>query len=251
MSTTMLTCAIIDDEPLAVQLLESYVKKTPYLELVRTFGNAVEAADVLKDNPVDLLFLDIQMPDMNGLEFARFMPSRARIVYTTAFGQYAVESYRVDALDYLLKPVGYSDFLAAAERAKAWFGLQDAAHAPAARQNNGTPQPSMDSVFVKSEYKVIRIRVQDILYVEGLKDYIKIYTATQPKPILSLTSMHGIADSLPSTQFLRIHRSYIVNMEQVSHLERGQIVFGDKLLPVSESNREKVQAYINARMISK
>lgn len=254
----MITCAIIDDEPLAVKLLENYVRQTPFLELRHTLSSAVEAAEVLQSQPVDLVFLDIQMPELNGLEFARFLPERTRIIFTTAFNTYAVDSYRVNALDYLVKPISYSDFLTAARRAEEWFALQRRAEehtaTPTDTVHDTTPAKSTteeESVFVKSEYKLVRIRKDDILYIEGLKDYIKIYTESHPKPILSLTAMHAIEQSLPPTRFLRIHRSFIVNMEKVSLLERGQIVFGEKVLPISESNKEKVQEYINKRMIAK
>lgn len=254
----MIICAIIDDEPLAIKLLENYVRQTPFLELRHTLSSAVEAAEVLQSQPVDLVFLDVQMPEMNGLEFARFLPKETRIIFTTAFGTYAVDSYRVNALDYLVKPISYSDFLTAARRAHDWFALQRRAeqHMDTRTDTSLEEAPAKgaaeeESVFVKSEYKLVRIRKEDILYIEGLKDYIKIYTDSHPKPILSLTAMHVIEQSLPASHFLRIHRSFIVNMEKVSLLERGQIVFGDKVLPISESNKEKVQEYINKRMIAK
>lgn len=271
-----LKCAIIDDEPLARGLLESYVRKTSFLTLTGTYASAVEAAGALEAAPADLLLLDIQMPELSGLEFSRLVRRETRIIFTTAFDRYALESYRVNALDYLLKPIGYPEFLAAAQKALDWFRLQRAAAADTAAPTAGTPdalpagsgaqpadrnaQPACpnaqpadtapaDSFFVKSDYKLVRVRFDDILYVEGLKDYVKIYLASQPKPLLSLTSMHSVEHSLPRPPFQRIHRSFIVNMERVSILERGQIIFGEKRLPVSDSYKDAVQAYVNRRLL--
>lgn len=244
-------CAIIDDEPLARGLLENYVRKTNYLELHASYASAVEAISGLHDSPADLLLLDIQMPELNGLEFSRLVSKDTRIIFTTAFDQYALDGYKVNALDYLLKPISYADFLAATRKAQEWFAMTHAADA-----GNGTSAPAQpeneqptDSLFVKSDYKLIRVRFDDILYIEGLKDYVKIYLASAPKPLLSLSSMHSLESHLPQAGFFRIHRSFIVNMEKVTVLERGQIIFGEKRIPVSDSYKEKVQEYINRRML--
>ena len=159
----MLRCAIVDDEPLALGLLESYVNKTPFLQLAGKYSSAVQAMKELPDEEVDLLFLDIQMPELNGLEFSKMVDSRTRIVFTTAFGQYAIDGYRVNALDYLLKPISYVDFLQAANKALQWFELVQ------------KPE-EIDSIFVKSDYKLVQVDLKKIMYIEGLKDYIKIYT---------------------------------------------------------------------------
>ena len=168
-----LRCAIVDDEPLALSLLESYVNKTPFLELAGKYSSAVQAMKELPGNQIDLLFLDIQMPELNGLEFSKMVAPRTRIVFTTAFGQYAIDGYRVNALDYLLKPISYVDFLQAANKALQWFELVQ------------KPE-EVDSIFVKSDYKLVQVELKKILYIEGFKDYIKIYTEDAPKPILSL-----------------------------------------------------------------
>lgn len=235
----MITCAIIDDEPLALDLLENYVSKTPFLQLEGKYSSAVEAMGGLRANPVNLLFLDIQMPDLSGLEFSKIVPQETRVIFTTAFSQYALDSYKVNAVDYLLKPINYSEFLAAANKAHEAINLQRAAA--------DAPQPN--SLFVKSDYKIIRIQYADILYIEGLKDYVKIYLASAAKPILSLTSMHAVESHLPREAFMRIHRSYIVNMEKVKFIERGQVGIGDKYLPISDSYKEQVQEYVNKRML--
>ncbi len=241
-----LTCAIIDDEPLAVKLLETYVEKTPFLELRGTYSSAVEALCALQTAPVDLLFLDIQMPELDGLEFAKVLQGNTRIVFTTAFSQYAVDSYRVNAADYLLKPVSYADFLSAARKVLEEYEMRKTAAAASGLPEQGA---QADSFFIKSDYKLMRICYDDILYIEGLKDYVKIYLASSVKPLLSLTSMRTVENFLPLATFLRTHRSFIVNMSKVTALERGQIVFGDKRIPVSDSYKDKVQEYVNRHML--
>lgn len=248
-------CAIVDDEPLALGLLESYAKKTPLLELCGTYSSAVEAMSGLQHNPVDLLFLDIQMPELNGLDFSKMIDtSRTRIVFTTAFSQYALDGYKVNALDYLLKPISYPDFVGAVSRAQKWLELINGGNANEAAQTQEATTakektPNNEYIFVKSDYKLIRINLEDIIYIEGLKDYVKIYVTTAPRPILSLMSMRNIEAALPEDKFYRIHRSFIVNMEKVTVFERGQIVFGEKHLPISDSYRDHVQAYLNAHTL--
>ncbi len=253
-------CAIVDDEPLALGLLESYVKKTPVLELCGKYASAVEAMGGLHKDPVDILFLDIQMPDLNGLDFSKTIDtSRTRIIFTTAFSQYALEGYKVNALDYLLKPIGYGDFVAAVNRAQKWFEMaklhegeaaaEPQPEKPAEAQAPASSDADADYFFVKSDYKLIRVEFSDIVYIEGLKDYVKIYLSSAPKPILCLSSMRSIEQALPAATFYRTHRSYIVNMSKVRVFERGQIVFGDKYLPISDSYKEKVQAYLNAHTL--
>lgn len=259
-----LTCCIIDDEPLALRLLESYVEKTPNLTLAGTFSNAVEAIDFMMKTPVDLIFCDIQMPDLNGLQFAEIIKNQpSRIVFTTAFSEYALDGWKVDALHYLLKPISYVDFLSACNKAWRWFErtsakqpeadetLADDASDDAKPEEDSMGQTSIagDSMFVKSDYKLVRIRFEDILYVEGLKDYVKIYVKGERRPILSLTSMRAVEAALPAHCFQRTHRSFIVNMNQVEIVERGQILFGDKKIPVSDSYKDIVQDYIVSRTL--
>lgn len=241
-----LTCAIIDDEPLAVKLLETYVSRTPFLKASGSYSSAIEAMSGLQETPVNLLFLDIQMPELNGLEFAKIIGNDTRIVFTTAFSQYAIDGYKVNALDYLLKPVSYADFLAAAQRAREWFEQAGTATAPPAATDKGA---SAEAFFVKSDYKFVRIHPDDILYVEGLKDYVKIHLESTGRAVVALMSMRAIEQSLPSSSFMRTHRSFIANMDKVCMLERGQIVFGEKHIPVSDSYKEQLQAYINRRLL--
>ena len=191
-----LKCAIVDDEPLALGLLESYVNKTPFLELVGKYS---------------------------------------RIVFTTAFDQYAIDGYKVNALDYLLKPISYVDFLQAANKAVQWFELLQ------------QPKEEIQSIFVKSEYKLVQIELSKILYIEGLKDYLKIYEEDSPKPILSLMSMKAMEELLPASRFMRVHRSYIVQKNKIRIIDRGRIVFGKNYIPISDSYKQAFQEFLDQR----
>lgn len=248
-------CAIVDDEPLALGLLESYVNKTPGLELCGKYASAVEAMGGIQKCAVDIIFLDIQMPDLNGLDFSKNIDTaQTRIIFTTAFSQYALDGYKVSALDYLLKPISYVDFVGAVNRAQKWYELKQMKHSTDGIGSTMQTESqevtfSADYMYVKSDYKLIRIDFDDIIYIEGLKDYVKIYLESANKPVLSLSSMRSLEGMLPQHTFFRTHRSYIVNMRKVKVLERGQIVFGEKFIPISDSYKERVQQYINAHML--
>ena len=234
-----INCAIIDDEPLAAGLLESYVAKTPYLNLTGTYNSAITAMRDLRDNPVPLLFLDIQMPELSGVEFAKILPKDTKIIFTTAFPQYALEGYKVNALDYLLKPISYEDFLRATEKAQDWFNILQKREA----YNDDR------IMFIKSEYKLLRVNLDDILYVEGLKDYVRICLKNGEK-IMSLMSMKKLEDYLPRPEFLRTHLSYIVHMPEVRSIDRFRIVFGDIFIPISDNYKEEVQQYLDTHTLS-
>ena len=234
-----INCAIIDDEPLAAGLLESYVAKTPYLNLTGTYNSAITAMRDLRDNPVPLLFLDIQMPELSGVEFAKILPKDTKIIFTTAFPQYALEGYKVNALDYLLKPISYEDFLRATEKAQDWYNMIQKREA----YNDDR------IMFIKSEYKLLRVNLDDILYVEGLKDYVRICLKNGEK-IMSLMSMKKLEDYLPRPEFLRTHRSYIVHMPEVRSIDRFRIVFGDIFIPISDNYKEEVQQYLDMHTLS-
>lgn len=234
-----ISCAIIDDEPLAAGLLESYVKKTPYLTLIGTYNSAVTAIKDLRENPVQLLFLDIQMPELSGIEFAKILPKETKIIFITAFNQYAIDGYKVNALDYLLKPVSYEDFIQSTDKALEYFSNQN-------KQGNSRDDRFM---FVKSDYKLVHVNLDDILYIEGLKDYVRIYLRTDEK-IMSLMSMKKLEEYLPQPEFLRVHRSWIVHMPEVSTIDRFRIVFGDLFIPISDNYKEQVQHYLDTHTLS-
>lgn len=248
-----LTCAIVDDEPLALGLLESYVGKTPFLELEGKYSSAVQAFKGLQENPVQLLFLDIQMPELTGLELSRMIrEEKTKIIFTTAFGQYALDAYRVDAADYLLKPFSYADFLKAAQKVLRWFELVEQAgraSADGAPPPEAAPRREIDSIFVKSEYKLVQIRLDEILYIEGLKDYLKIYLEGETHPILSLMSMKSMEELLPPGRFLRVHRSYIVQASKIRVVDRNRIVFGKVFIPISDSYKAAFNDYLQRRTL--
>ena len=216
-----LTCAIIDDEPLAVSLLESYVLKTPFLDLQGTYNSALDALSDLRDRPVDLLFLDIKMPELSGLEFYRILNAYTRVIFTTAFE--ALRWYEL-----LRKPVSSEE---------------KEGSAPIAEKGG------MESIFVKSEYKLLQIELRKILYIEGLKDYVKIFVEDEPRPVLSLMSMKSLEDMLPSDRFVRVHRSFIVQPEKIKVIERNRIVFGKEYIPISDNYKQHFLEMIERRSI--
>ncbi len=239
----VIRCAVVDDEPLALGLMASYVKKTPFLKLVGAYSSAVQAMQEMHDHIVDLIFLDIQMPELNGLDYSRMIPQQTRVVFTTAFNQYALDGYKVNALDYLLKPVSYPDFLQAANKAQEWFNLIERSQQPEKTEK----EEDIQSIFIKSEYKLIQIELKNILYIEGLKDYVKIYEENAPKPIMSLMSMKAMEEMLPSDRFMRVHRSYIVQKEKIRIIEHNRIVFGNTYIPIGDSYKQVFQDFLNKR----
>ena len=244
-----LKCAIVDDEPLALGLLESYAKKTPLLELCGCYSSAIEAMKHLQETPVDLLFLDIQMPDLNGLEYSKMVDEQTRIVFTTAFDQYAIDGYRVNALDYLLKPISYADFMQAVNKAVQWFELKQKADESPQKTADSVTNLAGEYIYVKSDYKLIQIELDKILYIEGLKDYIKIHTEDEPRPILSLISMRAMEEKLPADRFIRVHRSFIVQKQKIKVIDKGRIVFGKEYIPISDSYKQELQNYVNKHTI--
>lgn len=238
MANLEITCAIVDDEPMALNLVEGYVKKTPFLVLRKKCSSAIEAMEFLRDEPVDLLFLDIQMPDLTGIEFSKMLPKSTRVIFTTAFDQYALEGFKVEALDYLLKPFDYAEFLVAANKANKWFTLVK-------EKQQSLLSKEKEFLFVKSEYKQLRIRITDVLYFEGLKDYIKIWLKDNPKPVLTLMSLKSLEDELPEAKFMRVHRSFIVSLDNIEVIERSQIIINKKRITVSEQYKSKFLAFVN------
>ncbi len=238
-----LTCFIIDDEPLALALLESYVSKTPFLQLTGKYSSAITAAAFIQETPPDLLFLDIQMAELSGLEFARFVPAKTRIIFSTAFQQYALESYKVNALDYLLKPFSYAEFLSAANKALQWHQLSE-------RAKGINQQITKDCIYVKSDYRLIQIELQKILYIEGLKDYLKI-VMEDTQIITTHITMKAMEEMLPEGKFIRVHRSFIVQKNKIKVIERNRIVFGKAHIPVSDSYKNAFQQFLDEVMPSK
>ncbi|KFC21383.1 LytR/AlgR family response regulator transcription factor [Epilithonimonas lactis] len=238
-----ITCLIADDEPMALSLIESYVLKTPFLELKAKCNNAIEAMQVLEeDNDIELFFLDIQMPDLSGLEFSKLVPQNSRVIFTTAFDQYAIDGYKVNALDYLLKPFDYNEFLSAATKARNYFESQQPGSV-------SKPEKKQEFFFIKSEYKQIKINFSEILYIEGLKDYAKIHLKDNPKPILTLMSLKKLEEELPSDNFMRIHRSFIIGLDKIEAIERNHIVIGKEQIAIAPNYKDALMEYIGGKSL--
>ncbi len=231
----------IDDEPLALRLVSDYVSKTPFLELTGSFDNPLDAIDFLSTQAVDLILVDIQMPDLSGIEFIRTLEETPKIIFTTAYEKYALESFKLNAIDYLLKPFSYEEFLKAAGKVRKLTDLEANA-LPSIEANN-------QFLFLKSEYKIRRINFNDILYIEGLKDYIKVYTTGDDKPVLSLNSIKSLEQKLPENKFMRVHRSFIVNLDKIDTIERSRIIFGRIYIPVSDQYKEKFQEFLDKNFL--
>lgn len=238
-----ITCLIADDEPMALSLIETYVLKTPFLELKARCNNAIEAMQILEeDKNIDLFFLDIQMPDLSGLEFSKLVPKSSRVIFTTAFDQYAIDGYKVNALDYLLKPFDYNEFLNAATKARNLFESQQPVSVLKLEKKQ-------EFFFVKSEYRQIKISFSEILYIEGLKDYVKIYLKDNPKPVLTLMSLKKLEEELPSQDFMRVHRSFIVGLNKIEAIERNHIVIGKEQIAIAPNYKDALMDYINGKSL--
>lgn len=233
-------CLVVDDEPLAMQQLASYVGKVPFLRLVGQCLSAEAARSVIDTENVDAMFIDINMPDLNGLDFVRSLAAPPLVVFTTAYSEYAVEGFRLDAVDYLLKPFGLDEFNHAALKVKHQFELE----------RRVTVQSVLDdTIFFKAEHKVVRVHMNDIRYVEGMSEYLKIYVEGQ-KPIVVLLSMKRIEERLPGLKFMRIHRSYIVNLQKIKEVNKNRVILdSDTFLPIGDSYRDKFVGYLNAKVL--
>ena len=228
-------CIIVDDEPLATEILGAYVSKVAFLELVQICANAFEAMDCLKQHSVDLVFLDINMPDLSGIELLNTLSQKPAIVFTTAYADYAVEGFNLDAVDYLLKPISFDCFLKAANKAESFFN--PTAVPVVAATTLASPEPEAEYLFVKTEYKIVKINLKDIWYVEGLKDYIKI--VTHEGQLLTLQSMKIMQVTLPDTKFMRVHKSYIIAIGHIESIERNKIKIQEKWIPIGTTYRDQ------------
>lgn len=227
----VLKCLIVDDEPLPLELLADYIRKTPFLELTGSFTNPLEALVSLKKQPVDLIFLDIQMPELNGIQFTQLVGEKPKIIFTTAYTNYALQGYELNVVDYLLKPIPFDRFLKAANKALQALTETGSESAP--------PQiPSQDLIFVKSGYKTIKVFLNEILFLESLKEYVAIHKSAEK--ILTLDSMKKMEELLPAQQFVRVHKSYIVNIKHIDSIERNRIFLGKTVIPIGDTYRENL-----------
>lgn len=239
-------CMVIDDEPLAVEMVKNFILRTPFLQFTASYTDAVDALTALKESPVDLLFLDINMPDLDGMSLAAMVPPETRIIFTTAFKEYAFESYNVNALDFLLKPINYARFLAAAEKARQWFGLNTATHQVS--ENNA--EMKRNTLFIRIDGELKQIDINQILYVSGLKNYVMFYMENEQRPLVTHLTMKAVEDILPVNDFMRVHRSYIVALHKISSVDRNNTIhIGKEFIHVSDSYLDGFNKYIQANLI--
>ncbi len=241
----MIRCLAIDDEPLALRQLVTYIQRVPFLELAAQCQSALEARKFLAEEAVDAIFCDINMPDLNGMDFIKSLQAPPLIVFTTAYSEYAVEGFRVNAVDYLLKPFGLDDFRRAANR------IKERMENVSTNTQHLTPNTQPDTLFVKTDYRMVKINIPDIRYIEGMSEYLKIYLEGEDKPIITLLSMKKIESRLPGN-FMRIHRSYIVNLHKIQEVNKNRIIMdAETYLPVGDMYKEAFQHYLDTIFLGK
>ena len=241
----MIRCLAIDDEPLALQQLTTYIGKVPFLELAAQCQSAMEARKFLEQDTVDAIFCDINMPDLNGMDFIKSLQAPPLIVFTTAYSEYAVEGFKVNAVDYLLKPFGLDDFRRAANR------IKERLENVSTNTQHPTPNTQPDTLFVKTDYRMVKINIPDIRYIEGMSEYLKIYLEGEEKPIITLLSMKKIETRLPEN-FMRIHRSYIVNLHKIQEVNKNRIIMdAETFLPIGDMYKESFQQYLDTMFLGK
>ncbi len=233
-------CLVVDDEPLAQQVLEDFITRVPFLELVGKCSGALQAVEFIQHNPVDLIFLDINMPVVNGIEMITSLPVKPLFILTTAYSEYALQGYAINATDYLLKPIPFERFMVAVNKAYELFTLRNQSKS----EDSGSQKTTeSDYIFVRADYQTLRINLKDILYIEGLKDYVRIHMSTR-KPVMTLQTMKNMAELLPARQFVRVHKSYIVNLVNIDAVERNSILIGDKRIPVGDGYKDELMKRI-------
>jgi DNA-binding LytR/AlgR family response regulator len=242
----MMSCIAIDDEPLALELIEDFIGKVPFLKLSGRCRNGFEALELLQNEKIDLMFLDINMPDLSGIQLLKSIQNKPMVIFTTAYQQYALEGYTLDVIDYLVKPIPFDRFIKAANKAHEYFLLKQKAAqpAPVVVQNM---KPEQEYLFVKADYQIVKLNFQDILYIEGLKDYIKIYLEGKDKPVLTLMSMKAMEEKLPSNDFIRVHRSFIVSIRKIDFIQKSKIWIGQKIIPIGELYQNHVSQLFNEK----
>ena len=240
----MIRCLVVDDEPLALHILEDYISKVPFLQLIKVTTNPIEALQLVQEGGIDLVFLDVQMPELTGIQFLRIANGKTKVILTTAYPQYALEGYELDVIDYLLKPIAFERFFKSVQKAQGI--IQPSAKIEA------KPEPAQndflsDFIFVKTEHKIQKVYLNDILFIEGLKDYISIFTPAER--IITLQNMKRMEDALPERHFIRVHKSYIVSLNKIDSIERSRIFIGDKVIPVGDTYREEFFKIVDGKNI--
>ena len=245
----MIRCLAIDDEPLALQQLVAYISKVPFLELAAQCQSALEARSFLENDTVDAIFCDINMPDLNGMDFVKSLAVPPLVVFTTAYSEYAVEGFRVNAVDYLLKPFGLQDFQRAANRLK--DRLSETAPASDISLTSHLSPLTSDILFLKTDYRIVKVSIPDIRYIEAMSEYLKVWTEGEPKPVITLLSMKKIEERLPD-YFMRIHRSYIINLNKIQEVNKNRVIMDqDTYLPIGDLYKDAFQTYLNTRFLGK
>ena len=242
-----ISCVAIDDEPLALDLLTKFIEQTPFLSLQGRFSNAIEALSYINQQEVNLIFMDIQMPDLSGMELARILDGKknsgtTRVIFCTAYHQFALEGYKVEALDYLLKPYSYEDFLTAATKAYQYFVRIGNLAQPSLPT---TPAASADYIFLKVEYQLVKVVLKDITHIEAYKDYVKVYLTSKNHPLLSLTSMKNMEELLPKDRFMRVHRSFIVSLDHIDSISKNVIHVGKQQIAVGDLYKEQFSEFVS------
>ena len=247
----MIKCLAIDDEPLALAQLTSYIEKVPFFQLAKACSSAMEALEWLNSASVDLIYVDINMPDVNGLDFVKSLRNKPLVIFTTAYAEYAIEGFRVEAFDYLLKPIGFSDFLRSANRAAQQKALSEAKNNPTGEGGKLTEMDQEGCLFVKADYKMLRIDINKILYVESQSEYIRIYLDND-KPIMTLLSMKALEERLPTDRFMRVHRSYLVNSAKITAVANNRIIIGkETYIPIGNQYKERFNLFVDRHFLGK
>ncbi len=249
----MITCVAIDDEPLALRQIKSYIEKTPFLQLIQAFSDSIDAFAYLQENQVDLLFVDINMPDLSGMDFVKSLTNPPKVIFVTAYREYAVEGFQVDAADYLVKPISFSNFLKSVEKTRQrYFSVKEDVKVedhPISEEVPDQVHAEDHYLFIKAEYKIVRINFNDIKYIEGMRDYVRFHLENE-KPIMTLLSMKSLEQHLPKDMFMRVHRSYFVNLNKVHTIERNRIVFDQKVyIPISDAYKNEFQAFLDRKFL--
>lgn len=241
----MIRCLVVDDEPLALHILEDYIRKIPFLTLVKATTNPIEALSIVQNGDADLVFLDVQMPELTGIQFLKIANGKAKFILTTAYSEYALQGYELDVVDYLLKPIAFDRFYKSVQKAQ---GILNPSTSPVVVAPEPAQQDSLnDFIFVKTEHKIQKVYLHDILFIEGLKDYISIFTPTER--IITLQIMKKMEDALPEKHFIRVHKSYIVALNKIDSIERSRIWIKDKIIPVGDTYRDQFFKIIDAKNI--
>lgn len=233
-------CIAVDDESPALFLIEDNIKRVPYLEFVKSCSNAYEAMEILQKEKIDLIFLDIEMPEISGLEFLQTLPSKPMIILTTAYKKYALEGYKLDVVDYLLKPIAFDRFLKAVNKAHEYYQLKN-------RESKGSVPQNSEYLFVHADYNLVKITVSDITYIEALKDYIKIYLSGSAKPVITKISMKAIEEKLPPEKYIRVHKSFIVSLDKISSIRKNRICIESSEIPLSENYRDSFFKQVDSK----